>query len=564
MTGSVLTDVDRRTGRTDPGPQPWWRRTMRSGPVWLAVAVLVGVLLRVARWSDGRSLNSDELWVALSLYRRTFAQIPGPLDYDQLAPLGWLWLEKAVMEVSRDDAALRLPSLVAGCVVVGLSGVLARRLLPAPLAVASVALVAGGPVLIYQSSQLKQYSFEAAASLLLVLLAGRVLDRPGRRSAAAFWLTGAVAVWFATTAVFVLAAAGGLLVAFDAVDRRWDRVRANLVAAVPAVLSVAAVRLTAPPPAQWLYAWWSERYPGSLAPRPIDLPGVVRWTAQLANRFRVSALGVESRALGALVLLLLAAGVVTVLLRTPRHGALLVAPLVAGYLLALLRLYPMASRVSLWLVPLALLLVCAGVDGVVRGGRRLLARRLAARRLSGRGLGDRGLGGRGRLTDTAEAAMPYAAAVGLVLLLLPHLGRAPDRTNADRYVTAEEAVRFVAERRRPGDRVLTHAGDSTSALVLWYGPAAGLRPDGEYTGARRGCPPAWAAELAGAPAVWLVRVSWAPRNQARRDPERAAMSRYGRLAGEHWFGGVVVLHFRPAPQPARIGAACLVTRPFPG
>lgn len=530
---------------TQLAPTHAWRR-LRWTPGWLVAAVLAGVVLRVARWSDGKALNSDELWVALSLQRRSFLDLHGPLDYDQLAPLGWLWLERAVLAVSRSDTALRLPALLAGCAVVAVTAVLAHRLLPGPLAVAAVVLAAGAPVLIYQSSQLKQYSFEALACGWLVLAGLRILDAADRRRPVwVFWTSGAVAVWFATTALFVVASVGGLLALFALLDRRWGSLRRHIVAALPAVLSTLAVYLTAPPPAAWLYRWWSVAYPGSLAPRPIGVRTGLAWSAQLFLGFADSALGIASREAGILVLLLIAFGAVSLIARLPRPGMLVVAPLAAGYLLALLRLYPMATRVALWLVPIALLLLGAGADGCVRVCRQLLRR-----------LPD------GRFAATARTALPGAAAVLAVLVVLPYLGRAPGNTNADRYATAVQALRHLAANRKPGDLVLSHHGNSTSALVLWYGPGVGLRPDGEFaTSTDVNCQPD--ADLTGASRVWLLRVPWLHPARARQEPERAAGERYGRLAEERWFGGVLVLRYDAPPgRPAPAGTPCLLSDPF--
>jgi hypothetical protein len=57
-------------------------------------------------------------------------------------------------------------------------------------------------------------------------------------------------------------------------------------------------------------------------------------------------------------------------------------------------------------------------------------------------------------------------------------------------------------------------------------------------------------------------VTWVERKKAVRDPERTAMLQYGRLVGEHWYGGVVVLLYEASPHgkpPA--SALCLIGLP---
>ena len=431
-------------------------------------------------------------------------------------------------------------------------------MLPAPLAVAAVVLVAGGPVLIYQSSQVKPYAFEAAACVLLVTLALRVLDTPGSRGpVAVFWLSGAAAVWLASTAIFVVASVGGLLTLYAAFDRRWRLVRRHVFAAMPALACGFAVYVMAAPPATWLYDWWSKTYPASLAPRSLGLRTGLIWSVEVFARFTISGLYVHSRTVGACVLLLMALGALTMVARAPRRAGLVVAPICAGYLLALLRLYPMATRAALWLVPLALVLVCIGVDQCVKTGRNVLTR--TAERLRSKTVG----GGYG-LVGHATVALPGGAAIVLVAAFVPWLGTAPDGTNADRYAAAEEAVQFIAANRRPGDRVFVHHDKGTSALALWYGPEAGLRPDGEYTTVSRGpCPnDTRGVRPTSVSRVWLLRVIWRAKETAVSYPERTALQ-YERLVREQWYGGVVVLLYEAWSKKTSASAPCLISLPLP-
>ncbi len=530
---------------------PAGRRRPLGYPTWAALVVACGVLLRIRRWSGRRSLNSDELWIAVNLQRRSFAELHGRLDFDQIAPPGWLWLHKLGLAAGRGDALLRLPELIAACAAVALTAVLARRLLPAPLALAAVALAAGTPALIYQASQLKPYSVEAAATVLLLILALRALDDPARRRLLAFWLTGAVAVWFATTALFVTGAMGGLLLLFAAASRRWVLLRDHAIAAAPTAASMLLVYLAMPSPVGWLRDWWSTTYPGSLAPRHLGPRSALTWSRDVFHQFARSALAAEHDRVRWLVLGLMAAGAVALAVRRPRTAALVTAPLAAGYLLALLRLYPMATRVALWLVPVAWILLCAGLDGLLRLAAVALLR---ARWPSGTWWG-----------RAPRAAGGVAAAVAALLIAthLQRFGHAQHATNAERFARAQPAVEMVAERRLPGDVVLVHGGKSEVAMIGWYGRGAGLRPDSWYSpgqgdACRAGGQP---AGMTAASRVWLVRVSWVPKPRTL-DAEKRAMARFARLAGEYWYGGVVVALYEKAPGAAPPpGAPCLLDTP---
>lgn len=62
--------------------------------VRLALAMLLlGFLWRITRFAVCFPLWGDEAFVATSLYNRGFADMLGPLEYDQTAPLGFMWAE---------------------------------------------------------------------------------------------------------------------------------------------------------------------------------------------------------------------------------------------------------------------------------------------------------------------------------------------------------------------------------------------------------------------------------------------------------------------------------------
>src|SRR5438067_1920310 len=83
-----------------------------------AVAIIaIGAALRTKMFLGGRSLWLDEAMLALNLQRRSFAGLLRPLDFDQAAPIGYLWLVKIVMTCFGDgERALRTVSFIAGLV----------------------------------------------------------------------------------------------------------------------------------------------------------------------------------------------------------------------------------------------------------------------------------------------------------------------------------------------------------------------------------------------------------------------------------------------------------------
>src|SRR5438067_470214 len=60
------------------------------------VLVLLAVLLRVAQYLANRSLWLDEASLALNVLNRGFSSLTGELDFNQGAPVGFLFAEKVL------------------------------------------------------------------------------------------------------------------------------------------------------------------------------------------------------------------------------------------------------------------------------------------------------------------------------------------------------------------------------------------------------------------------------------------------------------------------------------
>src|SRR5262245_7265769 len=106
------------------------------------VLIGLGVLLRVARWADNRSLWLDEVFLASDREHGSFAGLLLRLDYREGAGVGFLVLCKALITaLGSSEMALRLVPLVAGVAALPLGYFLARRLIEEWGAVVALALM---------------------------------------------------------------------------------------------------------------------------------------------------------------------------------------------------------------------------------------------------------------------------------------------------------------------------------------------------------------------------------------------------------------------------------------
>jgi hypothetical protein len=190
-------------------------------------AVLAGVLLRVLQYAVDRSLWLDEALLASSIVSRSFAELTAPLDYGQTAPLGFLFLVRAVVEVlGSSELALRLVPLVGGIAGLLVFTMLARRVLADTQFTVALALFGLSPFLIYYSSELKQYSLDVLVSTTLLLLAFEAARREQSSAASLLPLAavGAAGVWLSQPSIFVLASIGSVLAVRQVLARDWRSV----------------------------------------------------------------------------------------------------------------------------------------------------------------------------------------------------------------------------------------------------------------------------------------------------------------------------------------------------
>src|SRR5947209_20397995 len=76
-----------------------------------------GITVRCVQYLANRSLWLDESFLALNIVHRTFLQLLQPLDYEQGAPLAFLMVERAAVQLfGNSEYALRLFPLVSGIV----------------------------------------------------------------------------------------------------------------------------------------------------------------------------------------------------------------------------------------------------------------------------------------------------------------------------------------------------------------------------------------------------------------------------------------------------------------
>lgn len=188
------------------------------------VGMCIGVLLRFYVFAGGRMLWLDESMIALSLMTRTSTELLQPLNFLQMAPIGWLWANQAVLEISGNvDYGLRTIALLAGLGALGMFGWLSRNLYSLPVSACLMLAFAVSGLLVRYSVELKPYGTDVFFTLAIVTLIWLILENRNKRSRlyiAALALAGLVAVLSSFPAVYVLGGCVGIAIVKLFLDRR--------------------------------------------------------------------------------------------------------------------------------------------------------------------------------------------------------------------------------------------------------------------------------------------------------------------------------------------------------
>ena len=342
--------------------------------------VIVGIALRLRLYLQNDSLWWDEAALASNLQTRSYGGLLESLDYQQAAPVAFMWMSKAITGVLGDaEMMLRLLPLLCGLASVVVFYRLASRLLDGvglPVAVGLFALSA--PLLRY-SVELKPYSVDLLCALVVTSLAYTSLagDERGSRTRALglLALLGAAIVWVSNAAPLVLAGAGiALVVDFS----RRRELGAGAAAASACVLWLAsfaaayAVYLRAVAANPYFQEFWSGRVAyagvperGAFLPLPTSFGGLQEmglWLLHAPFELLANPVGVPLRGVAFLLLVI---GTVESLRARPSQAALLLLPAAFALALSAWGLYPFSGRFLLFFAPASIVMIAHGTRPAV-------------------------------------------------------------------------------------------------------------------------------------------------------------------------------------------------------
>jgi hypothetical protein len=336
-----------------------------ASPALLWFVVLLGVIPRIWLYATKPSLWLDESFLALNVIRRSMSGLlEHPLDFNQTAPPGFLFLEKLGTDVAdKGEYTLRALPLLSGVVSVLLCALLARRVAGAAAAVVATALVAFAGPLIYYSSELKPYAGDIAAGLAISLMGVAMLNgRLSSRRVLGFGLLGFALIQITYAGILAAAGTAAAVLAIFIAARAWDRALPAFEVAV--VWAAGAVVFLIAHNGVEHGQFMQGKY-GRFAPLPSNRAALT-WYADRAKEFANDANLYHGAKSPLVVVTLLAIGLallgaLNLLRRRPRLFAVLVAPVIVTLAASLAHRYPLLERTMVFFVPLLFVFVARGI-----------------------------------------------------------------------------------------------------------------------------------------------------------------------------------------------------------
>ena len=341
----------------------------------LVAAVAFGSALRITQYASNRSLWRDESAVALNIIGRSFGGLLKPLAFNQAAPPAFLLVEKlSDVLFGSSEYALRLFPLLCGLAALPLFALLSRRILGPWAAAFATLLFACADSLTYYSAEVKQYSTDVAATLVLLLLGVHLWEQRARswRTAAVFAAVGFITVFFSFAAVFP-AVAIIVVLAYRELVRGPRRLAPVLaVVGVWGLGSLLVVFVSRDLTRGVLSAFHSgsTAYVGHTS--STLLPSLRVPPSSLSED--ISGLPPVPSALYWFTVVVALVGLVAVARRRPAYAGFFVGAGVVMLIASLVHRYPIANRTILFLVPIASLLLAEGVHAIATVVRRPSAR----------------------------------------------------------------------------------------------------------------------------------------------------------------------------------------------
>jgi len=175
--------------------------------------IVLGITIRLHHFIMNRSIWLDEAMLSNNIINRSYIQLLQPLDDRQIAPIGFLMVQKFFISTfGVSEYSLRAFPTFAGILSIILFYFLLKKIGGEKLACTGLLFFIFGKLLIYHSTEAKQYYMDVFVFMLsFYFLYFKTTDFNSIKAVICRGFIGAILIWFSHCAVFFLFSIGLVL-----------------------------------------------------------------------------------------------------------------------------------------------------------------------------------------------------------------------------------------------------------------------------------------------------------------------------------------------------------------
>jgi len=342
------------------------------------IIIVSGISLRLFHYIYNRSLWLDECYLTSGLLHMNYMDLATKvLDYQQKAPIGFLWLVKLSMNLfGNQEMVLRMIPLIAGIISLFLYSRICSYFLKPWAHIIALSIFSFAPALIYHSVEIKQYSMECLATVAALYLFIAFKDQPEWKAKIYWGIFGGLLIWFSYSVIFVLAGIAGGMSIHYLLKKNWKTFSTNLL---PFLMWLASFLINFllfthkhadtdwvvyffktydnfmpfPPHSLHELTWFPRNFMSML-----DYPLGLRWDLkELTSNFMASILAVPI-----LPIILFFTGIYTLFIHHRRNFYILILPVLLMLVASGLNLYPLVERFWVFIAPIFILFIAMGFE----------------------------------------------------------------------------------------------------------------------------------------------------------------------------------------------------------
>lgn len=355
----------------------FYTKDKRSSNLILTILIM-GIILRLFHYFYNRSIWMDEVYLSSSLLRLNYTDLANnALDYQQKAPLGFLWLVKFTINCfGNQETALRLIPLLAGILSLFLYQRVCRFFLKPWAQIIAMTLFAFAPAIIYHSVEIKQYATECLATIVALYLFISYQDSTDWKSRLAWGFAGALTLWFSYSVIFILAGMGAGMSLYALSKKDWKTFSINLI---PFSLWLVSFFINyflftkKHAESEWI-VYWFKAY-DNFMPFPSHHLQDLKWFPSNFYKMLDYPLGLvlnpkdfnSSNILKFITVpvvpvVLLFTGIYSIIIISRKYAYVLLFPVILTLFASGLYLYPLLERFWLFIAPVFILLIAIGFE----------------------------------------------------------------------------------------------------------------------------------------------------------------------------------------------------------